>query len=143
MAESFNKKEREKRKEKRRKEKAERKAQQKLEGKTTSEFMYVDEYGNLTAEKPDPSKRIEIKAEDINLSSSNTYNVEEETERKGTVKFFNEEKGYGFIIDDQTKESLFVHINNLIDKIGERDKVLFEVGSGPKGPIALNVKLQS
>jgi len=56
MADSFNKKEREKKKEKKRKEKAERKLREKLEGKkTTQEFMYLDEDGNLTTTKPDPS----------------------------------------------------------------------------------------
>ncbi|MCB0567894.1 MAG: cold shock domain-containing protein [Phaeodactylibacter sp.] len=62
--------------------------------------------------------------------------------RKGQVKFFNDEKGYGFIIDDETKESIFVHVNNVEEEIREKDRVSFEVEMGPKGPSAVNVKIQ-
>ena len=142
MGDSFNKKEREKKKQKRRKEKAEKKLKQKLEGKSTEEFMYVDENGNLTPVKPDPSKKQEINIEDIQIRVPKDSELEElDLERKGTVKFFNHDKGFGFIIDDQTKESYFVHVNNLIDEITDQNQVVFEVGNGPKGPIAINVKL--
>ncbi|MEI7471182.1 MAG: cold shock domain-containing protein [Chitinophagaceae bacterium] len=63
--------------------------------------------------------------------------------RKGTVTFFNESKGYGFIKDQQTQESIFVHINGLKDKITENSKVTFEVEMGHKGPNAVNVKIAS
>ena len=143
MADSFNKKEREKKKQKRRKEKAERKLQQKLEGKKTEEFMYLDEYGNLTPVKPDPSKKIEVNIEDIQISIPKDSDLEEEdTQRSGTVKFFNSEKGFGFIIDSKTKESYFTHLKHLIDPIKDNDKVYFEIDTGPKGLIAINVKQQ-
>ncbi|MCB0621256.1 MAG: cold shock domain-containing protein [Saprospiraceae bacterium] len=61
--------------------------------------------------------------------------------RKGRVKFFNEEKGYGFIIDLETEDSIFVHINNLDEPLQENDRVTFEVEMGPKGPNAVQVKL--
>jgi cold shock CspA family protein len=61
--------------------------------------------------------------------------------RKGQVKFFNDEKGYGFITDSETKDSIFVHINNISDTIRENDRVTFEVEMGPKGPNAVKVKL--
>ncbi|MBK8193801.1 MAG: cold shock domain-containing protein [Lewinellaceae bacterium] len=61
--------------------------------------------------------------------------------RQGQVKFFNDEKGYGFIIDAETKDSVFVHINNLTDPLRENDRVTFEVEMGPKGANAVNVKL--
>ena len=61
--------------------------------------------------------------------------------RKGQVKFFNDEKGYGFIIDEETKDSLFVHMNNTAESIRENDKVTFEIEMGPKGANAVNVKL--
>lgn len=142
MADSFNKKEREKRRQKKKKEKNERKKQRKLDGVKGEEFMYVDENGQLTAEPPDPSKKIEINLEDIEVSvPKKDKDAPEEIIRNGTVKFFNDEKGYGFIIDDATKLSYFVHIENITGEIRDRDKVQFEIGSGPKGPIALAVKL--
>ncbi|MGZ3884207.1 MAG: cold-shock protein [Bacteroidia bacterium] len=60
--------------------------------------------------------------------------------KTGTVKFFNDAKGFGFIKDDETKEELFVHVSGLVDKISENDKVEFEVTQGKKGPNAVNVK---
>jgi cold shock CspA family protein len=65
----------------------------------------------------------------------------EETVRQGKVKFFNDEKGYGFITDLESKDSIFVHINNLSDPLRENDQVTFEVEMGPKGPNAVNVRL--
>ncbi|MCB0553592.1 MAG: cold shock domain-containing protein [Phaeodactylibacter sp.] len=61
--------------------------------------------------------------------------------RKGHIKFFNDEKGYGFIIDSETEESVFVHINNLDGPVRENDQVMFEVEMGPKGANAVNVKM--
>ena len=59
---------------------------------------------------------------------------------EGTVKFFNETKGFGFIVQEDGKE-IFVHATGLIDEIKENDKVKFEVGDGRKGPNAINVQL--
>ena len=61
--------------------------------------------------------------------------------KKGTVKFFNETKGFGFITDDETKEDYFVHISGLIDEINEGDIVEFELTEGKKGLNAVNVKI--
>jgi CspA family cold shock protein len=61
--------------------------------------------------------------------------------KKGTVKFFNETKGYGFIVEDSTKEEFFVHATGLIDKIATDDSVTFEVTQGKKGLNAINVKV--
>ena len=61
--------------------------------------------------------------------------------KKGTVKFFNDEKGYGFIKDDESSKDVFVHKTGLIDRIRENDKVEFEVEDGQKGPNAVQVKL--
>ena len=58
----------------------------------------------------------------------------------GTVKFFNEEKGFGFIAQDNSSNELFVHANNLSGQIQKGDKVEFETREGRKGPEAFNVK---
>ena len=60
---------------------------------------------------------------------------------KGTVKFFNTEKGFGFIQDDETNKDVFVHKTGLIDRIRDNDKVEFDVEQGQKGPNAVNVRL--
>ncbi|MBI9036604.1 MAG: cold shock domain-containing protein [Bacteroidales bacterium] len=61
--------------------------------------------------------------------------------KQGTVKFFNESKGFGFITDEDSKEDYFVHISGLIDKIAEGDSVEFELKEGKKGLNAVNVKV--
>ena len=60
--------------------------------------------------------------------------------KKGTVKFFNEAKGFGFISDDDSSEEYFVHVSGLIDSINEGDSVEFELTEGKKGLNAVNVK---
>ena len=60
---------------------------------------------------------------------------------KGTVKFFNEAKGFGFIVQEGTGAEIFVHASGLIDKIKEGDMVTFEITQGKKGTNAANVKL--
>ncbi len=58
----------------------------------------------------------------------------------GTVKFFNEEKGFGFIKHDDSNKETFVHANGLVDQIEANDKVEFDVQEGRKGLNAVNVK---
>jgi len=60
--------------------------------------------------------------------------------KTGTVKFFNETKGFGFIIEDDSNNEYFVHVTGLIDEIREGDKVTFELTEGKKGLNAVNVK---
>ena len=60
---------------------------------------------------------------------------------KGTVKFFNQTKGFGFIKEEGTNTDIFVHVTGLKDEIRENDVVVFEVQDGRKGPNAVNVKL--
>jgi CspA family cold shock protein len=62
------------------------------------------------------------------------------TKITGTVKFFNEEKGFGFIKHDDSNKETFVHANGLIDQIEANDKVEFDVQEGRKGLNAVNVK---
>ncbi len=60
---------------------------------------------------------------------------------KGTVKFFNESKGFGFIKEDETNQEYFVHVTGLIDEIRENDEVEFELKEGRKGMNAVNVRV--
>ncbi|NQY28240.1 MAG: cold-shock protein [Flavobacteriaceae bacterium] len=57
----------------------------------------------------------------------------------GTVKFFNDAKGFGFITPDDGSKDVFVHVSGLTDEIREGDKVSFEVEEGQKGLSAVNV----
>ena len=59
----------------------------------------------------------------------------------GTVKFFNNSKGFGFITPDEGGKDVFVHVNGLIDEINEGDKVSYDVEESPKGLNAVNVKV--
>ncbi len=62
-------------------------------------------------------------------------------QNSGTVKFFNTEKGFGFISQSENGNDIFVHSTGLIDNVRENDQVTFEVEQGRKGPNAINVKL--
>lgn len=61
--------------------------------------------------------------------------------KEGTVKFFNNAKGFGFIIVKDSEEEIFVHTSNLIDDIKENDNVTFDVEKGEKGLSAVKVRL--
>lgn len=61
--------------------------------------------------------------------------------QEGTVKFFNETKGFGFIIPNSGESEIFVHVSGLVDKVRENDHVTYEVEQGRKGLNAVNVKL--
>jgi len=58
----------------------------------------------------------------------------------GKVKFFNERKGFGFIVEDESQKDLFVHVSGLIDKIQENDDVIFDITEDQRGKKAINVK---
>ncbi len=59
---------------------------------------------------------------------------------KGTVKFFNETKGFGFIIEEESSKEYFVHVSGLVDEIKEGDVVEFDLQEGRKGLNAVDVK---
>lgn len=144
MSESWNKKEREKKKQKERKDKAEKMQERKENAKKSFDDMiaYLDENGNLSSTPPDPKKRVEVKLEDIQIGVPEYVPpTEEELTHKGKVTFFNNDKGFGFIKDMQSQQSLFVHANNLSEPIKENDKVSFEIEMGQRGPMAVNVKI--
>jgi cold shock CspA family protein len=142
--ESFNKKELRNRKEKKRKEKEKKRlARKDVEKKSSLDDMiaYVDAEGNITSTPPDPSKKEEIKLEDIEVSVPQSEHIPLDPIRKGVVTFFNDSKGFGFIRDLETKQSVFVHVNDVLEDITEGNKVSFELTMGHKGPAALQVKL--
>jgi cold shock CspA family protein len=142
--ETFNKKEVRNKKEKKRKDKEKKKLARKDGPKASMEDMlaYVDENGRLSSTPPDPSKKKDIKLENIEIDIRKRDAVEKpDPIRKGVVTFFNDSKGYGFIRDMETQESVFVHANNLLDDIKENNIVTFEIGMGQKGPAATQVKL--
>ena len=104
-------------------------------------MAYVDENGNITSTPPDPRKKRIIDQDDIQIGVSRQEAIEaQDVVRQGIVTFFNASKGYGFIRDLQTQESIFVHMNGLVDAVGEQDKVTFEVTRTPKGLNAVDVK---
>ena len=142
--ETFNKKEVRNKKEKKRKEKAaKRLARKEGEKKSSLDDMiaYVDENGMLTSAPPEPGKKSEVKLEDIEVSVPRGSAVEEDPIKKGLVSFFNESKGFGFIKNMDTKQDVFVHINNVIGEIKEGNLVTYEVEMGQRGPTAINVEI--
>jgi cold shock CspA family protein len=142
--ESFNKKEVKSKRDKKRKEKEKKRLLRKEAGKSSFDDMiaYVDEYGNISSSPPDPDKKEEVDVESIELGATkNEPSDKDDFIRKGVVTFFNSSKGFGFIRDMANNQSVFVHINNMLDEIKEDNIVIFEIGKGPKGPMAMNVKL--
>lgn len=142
---TFGKREKELKKAKQRQDKAEKMEERRAnakKGKTLDEMMaYIDENGNLSATPSDPRKKKVFHQEDIQISVPK-YEPDNESEstRTGMVAFFNQAKGFGFIKDTQTGESVFIHVNQLSEQIHEGEKVTFNVETGPKGLNALNVK---
>lgn len=141
--ESFNKKDVRNKKEKKRKEKEAKKLARKDGEKASFDDMiaYVDENGVITSEPVDPGSKTEIKLEDIEVSVPKGSSVEVDPVRKGTVTFFNESKGFGFIKDIETKQDVFVHANNVTGEIREGNLVTFEVERGQRGPTAVKVQI--
>ncbi len=142
--ETFGKKEREKTKQKKQKEKREKAEERKNSSKGSSledMIAYVDENGNISSTPPDPTKKKKINAEDIVVGIAKQVDVPMDIVRTGKVTFFNDAKGYGFIKDLETQESIFVHVNATTELIKENNKVSFEVEMGPKGANAVNVHL--
>ncbi|OKS86846.1 cold-shock protein [Mucilaginibacter polytrichastri] len=145
--ETFSKKEREKKKSIKQRDKKERSEDRKAnsdKGKSLNDMMaYIDENGNITSTPPDPTrKKAVILSENIQIAVPKQADIlPADLIRSGSVAFFNESKGYGFIRDLVSQESIFVHINGLLDPIKENDKVTFETEQGQKGLNAIKVKL--
>jgi len=146
---TFNKSEKEKkrlkkREEKRKKMEARKTEKEQNDGSESIPFAYVDQFGNLTDTPPDPADKIKVKAKNIVLGVPKKEDMDEEEFdpiRKGKVSFYDNSKGFGFIIDIEDQEKYFCHVSNLIDAIEENDKVQFELEKGPRGLNAVRVKL--
>lgn len=143
---TYSKSEKEKKRLKKREEKRKKMEARKLEkqenGSKGIEFAYVDHNGNLTDTPPDPSKKIKVKANTIEVSIPKTLESDKEAidpVRQGTVTFFDSSKGYGFIVDAENQEKYFTHVSGHIDEITENDKVSFELEKGQKGMNAVKV----
>ena len=139
--ETFGKKEREKKREKKKELKARRKEERKANaGEKGDNITYMDAFGNFHDTPPPPPDK--VKAKNIVLGAAKRDEPQDLAEdRKGVVTFFNDEKGYGFIRDKKTQESIFVHINNTTEQIGQDNAVTFRVEPGQKGPTAVDVKV--
>ncbi|MBT8189917.1 MAG: cold shock domain-containing protein [Saprospiraceae bacterium] len=142
MADSYNKKERAKKKNKKRKEKAEKRQQKKLQTESRPEFMYLDEHGNLSSTPVPREEQTKVALEDIEISIPKSDATEDvDPVKTGTVKFYDNEKGYGFIKANDSRLDYYVNAGGLLESIKENDTVVFELENGIKGPVAVNVKL--
>lgn len=141
--ETFGKKEKEKKRAKQRQDKEEKMQERKAnakKGKSLDEMMaYLDENGNLSSTPPDPKKKKIFNQEDIEIGVPKVVFNPEDAIRSGIITHFNDSKGYGFIRDLKTQESVFVHINQTSEPLRENDKVSFEVEMGPRGANAIKV----
>lgn len=142
--ETFNKKEKEKKRKKKREEKLAKKAERKENsskgGSLDDMIVYVDEFGNFTDTPPDPTKKAEVEAEEIELGVPPKEEEDFTGERQGKVDFFNDEKGYGFIIESGTGDKYFFHVSETTEDHYAGDKVIFELEMGQKGMNAVRVK---
>ncbi|MEI9935396.1 MAG: cold shock domain-containing protein [Ferruginibacter sp.] len=140
--ETFNKKENEKKRAKKKQDKAEKMEERKAnatKGKSLDDMMaYIDENGNISSKPPDPKKMREVTLEEIEIGVVKRDAVSQT--RKGMITNFNESKGYGFIKDQQSNDSIFVHVSSLTQHVKEGDIVTFEVQKDYKGLSATNVR---
>lgn len=141
---TFQKKEREKKKLQKRKGKDEKKMLRKensTSGSLDDMMVYVDENGNLMDTPPkEKDNTMEIDASQLDVSTPKSVSLDEDAERRGVVNFFNESKGFGFIVQQGVKEQYFVHGTNVDGVIKDNDKVKFKIEKGEKGFNAICVK---
>lgn len=141
--ETFNKREKEKARQKKKLQKQEKKEDRKAnlnKGKSLDQMLaYVDENGNLSSTPPiyKPSE-----SKEDGGTNGQQHRVRNEGSREGVLTRFDPVKGYGFIRDTQSRQSVFVHQNELIEPISENDRVIFEIKNTPKGASAVQVKKQ-
>ena len=140
-SQTFGKRENEKKKQAKRLEKQKRREERQAGGSSSLDDMiaYVDENGQITSTPPDPTKRKEVNADDIELGVPRRTDEAPEV-RTGRIDRFDESRGFGFIQEDGTRERYFVHVSALLDEVREGDKVTFDLERGPRGLNAVGVK---
>lgn len=140
--ETIGKKEKEKKRKAKAREKEEKREERKLNPvKSTDQFAYLDENGNLSDTPPDPAKMREISLEEISHTGIGPVDDSPAVDefRSGTITYYNTEKAYGFIKDKKTGESIFVHASALASPVRENDRVSFKTERTPKGMSAVQV----
>lgn len=129
---------------KKRKEKELKRQEKKEQGKKGSMddmLAFVDENGNISSTPPDLTKKKKISAENIETSvPKSDFRVNNKI-KTGRVNNFDENKGFGFIVDDKTRQSIFVHVNDCHDEINTGSRVEFETQKGTRGLKAVNVRV--
>lgn len=142
MGETFNKKEKEKKRREKKMAKQERKETRKANSKGSNledMLAYVDEFGNLTSTPTEYKNKKETSLDEIRISVPTQEERAQIETKKGTVKFFNTEKGFGFINDLTSGKDIFFHVNSLIHQVQMNDRVAFELTRGKKGSEAINI----
>lgn len=142
--ETFNKREKEKQRQKQKQEKREKMEERKAnagKSKSLADMMaYIDENGNITSTPPDPKKKRVFNIEEIEIGVPKQTEEEGDSINEGVINYFNESKGFGFIMDKRSGERLFFHVNQLQEQVAENNKVTYDIERGPKGFNAVNVK---
>ena len=132
-------------KQKKKKDKEKRREARKENKKSNSlddMIAYVNEDGSISSTPPEENEKEETNLEDIQVSvPKDDPSQEPDPIRQGTVAFFNDNKGYGFIKDSETGENIFVHVSGLLEDIQEGNRVQFEVIKGDRGLNATEVKI--
>lgn len=145
MADNQGKKEQKKRKAQAKQNKVERAEMRKKnsdKGRSLEEmYVYVDEFGNLSSVPSDPSKRKAVDLSEITFQTEPTQNhpAQADSLRTGTVQYFSQSKGFGFIVDSLTGDRIFVHASELSRPVTENEQVTFEKQRNAKGFFATNV----
>jgi len=140
---TINKQEKEKKRLKKRLEKQQKKEERRANsqgGGFESMIAYVDENGNITDTSPDPANKTKIDAETIAVSIPKKEKEETPSFYTGRVEFFDERKGFGFIMESVRQEKYFVHVNGTLETIKEGDMVTFELERSFKGMNCVQVK---
>jgi len=142
--ETFSKKEKEKARDKKRKDKEKKREDRKSnasKGQALDTMLaYVDENGNITSTPPNPLRKQAVEVDDIVISVKRQENIADKADREGIVSLYTESKGYGFIKDLGSQQTIFFHKSELVDKINLDDKVSFQVETTPRGLSAISIR---
>ncbi|MFT4205207.1 MAG: cold shock domain-containing protein [Chitinophagaceae bacterium] len=143
MGETFNKKEKEKKRREKKIAKQERKEVRKTNatkgGSLEDMLAYVDEFGNLTSTPTEYKNKRETSLDEIQISVPTLEERERISTKKGKVKYFNRDKGFGFISDPTSGKDIFFHVNSLVHDVDTDDRVTYELIKGKKGNEATNI----